>query len=66
VPGPDGKQRVWRGLRVKMYRQLLKWLREVDGRMPLYICMEPAAVWERTMGAAPSDRQVADGLVAGY
>ena len=30
VPGPDGKERVWRGLRVKMYRQMLQWLRDVD------------------------------------
>ena len=36
VPGPDGKERVWRGMRVKMYRQLLAWLREVDPQMPVY------------------------------
>jgi spore photoproduct lyase len=65
VPGPDGKQRVWRGVRVKMYRQLLQWLRDVDARMPVYICMEPAGVWEKVFGAAPSDREVAQQLVAG-
>jgi spore photoproduct lyase len=65
VPGADGKQRVWRGLRVKMYRRMLEWLRQVDARMPLYICMEPAPVWETLFGAAPSDRAVADRLVAG-
>ena len=65
VPGPDGKERVWRGLRVKMYRQMLQWLREVDARMPLYICMEPAGVWEKVFGEAPSDREVAQRLVAG-
>jgi spore photoproduct lyase len=65
VPGPDGKERVWRGMRVKMYRRMLEWLRQVDARMPVYICMEPASVWERTFGAAPSDREVAAQLVAG-
>ena len=64
VPGPDGKDRVWRGLRVKMYRRLLEWLRVVDERMPLYICMEPAGVWEKVFGDAPADREVAHRLVA--
>lgn len=64
VPGDDGKQRVWRGLRVKMYRRMLQWLREVDGEWPLYICMEPAGVWEKTFGEIPSDRAVAQRLVA--
>jgi spore photoproduct lyase len=65
VPGPDGKERVWRGLRVKMYRRMLEWLRQVDDRMPLYICMEPAGVWDKVFGAAPPDREVAQRLVAG-
>jgi spore photoproduct lyase len=63
VPNADGKERVWRGLRVKMYRRLLAWLREVDARMPLYICMEPAGVWEKVFGEAPSDNEVARRLV---
>ena len=65
VPGPDGKERVWRGLRVKMYRRMLQWLREVDDRMPLYVCTEPAGVWEKVFGEAPADREVAHRLVAG-
>lgn len=65
VPGPDGKERVWRGLRVKMYRRMLGWLREIDDRMPLYICMEPAGVWEKVFGEAPTDREVAHRLAAG-
>jgi DNA repair photolyase len=64
VPGPDGKERLWRGLRVKMYRRMLQWLREVDAVMPLYICMEPAGVWEKVFGEAPADREVAQRLVA--
>lgn len=66
LPGADGKERVWRGLRVKMYRRMLQWLREVDDQMPLYICMEPAGVWERVFGERPADREVADRLVAAH
>jgi len=65
VPGADGKERLWRGLRVQMYRRMLEWLRSVDDRMPLYICMEPPGVWEKTFGEVPADRQVAERLVAG-
>ncbi len=64
VPGADGKERVWRGLRIQMYRRMLTWLREVDADMPLYICMEPAGVWEKVFGEAPADRDVAQHLVA--
>jgi spore photoproduct lyase len=64
VPGADGKERVWRGLRLTMYRRMLSWLRAVDEQMPLYICMEPAGVWEKAFGEAPSDRDVAQRLVA--
>ncbi|MCK6553200.1 radical SAM protein [Candidatus Binatia bacterium] len=64
VPGPDGKERAWRGLRTTMYRRTLAWLRELDARLPIYICMEPAGVWERVMGFAPTDREVALHLVA--
>lgn len=64
VPGPDGKERLWHGLRVKMYRRMLAWLREVDSRLPLYVCMEPASVWEKIFGDAPADRELAGRLVA--
>jgi len=59
VPCADGKERVWRGMRVRMYQHILGWLRDVDADLPLYICMEPASVWEKVMGQAPSDREVA-------
>jgi spore photoproduct lyase len=64
VPGPDGKERVWRGLRVKMYRRMLEWLRQIDGRMPVYMCMEAPGVWDRVFGESPTDREIAQRLVA--
>lgn len=64
VPGPDGKARAWRGLRVKIYRRMLDWLRQLDANMPVYICMEPPGVWNKVLGRTPSDREVAEHLVA--
>jgi spore photoproduct lyase len=58
VPGPDGKARVWRGLRLRMYRSLLCNLRRVSQTMPVYLCMEPPAVWERVMRDVPLDRHL--------
>jgi hypothetical protein len=39
-------------------------LRQWSSAVPLYICMEPAAVWERTFGEAPTDREVAARILA--
>jgi spore photoproduct lyase len=57
VPGPDGKLRVWRGLRLRMYRHILRVLERV-GPLPTYLCMEPPAVWQQVMHEAPSDRHL--------
>lgn len=58
VPCTDGKARVWRGLRTRMYRHLVERLARVSGDVPVYLCMEPPAMWDRVMGTVPSDRQV--------
>jgi spore photoproduct lyase len=64
VPGTDGKSRVWRGLRERMYRMLAGHWRAVAPAVPIYLCMEPPAVWERVMGETPSDRDLALRLTA--
>jgi spore photoproduct lyase len=56
VPAPDGKSRIWRGLRTKMYRFVLEELRRVGPRMPIYLCMESPELWLRVMKEVPSDR----------
>jgi spore photoproduct lyase len=64
VPGGDGKWRTFQALRVKMYRCLLRWLREAAPSVPLYLCMETKEVWEKVFGRAPScDREVANSLM---
>lgn len=65
VPGADGKARVWRGLRLRMYRVIAARLRAALGAVPLYLCMEPPAVWERVMAEVPSDRALGMRLAAG-
>lgn len=58
VPSPDGKSRIWRGLRLRMYRTVLRTLEGVAGGVPTYLCMEPPAVWEHVMAEVPSDRHL--------
>jgi spore photoproduct lyase len=65
VQSADGKARVWRGLRLRMYRVMVERLRAAFGAVPLYLCMEPPGVWERVMGETPSDRALGLRLAAG-
>ena len=65
VPGADGKARVWRGLRLRMYRTMVEELRAVDERLPMYLCMEPPAVWQRVFGEIPTDRELGMRLAVG-
>jgi spore photoproduct lyase len=60
VPCGDGKWRTFQALRVKMYRTLMGWLKEAAPRVPLYMCMETASVWEKVFGHVPTcDKEVA-------
>ncbi len=65
VPSADGKLRVWQGLRVKMYRALVRWLRAWSDAFPIYLCMESEAVWRAVFAAAPSDRELGEQLARG-
>jgi spore photoproduct lyase len=65
VPCTDGKARVWRGLRTRMYRHLVQRLERAAVDVPIYLCMEPPAMWERVMGTVPSDRQLGVRLAGG-
>lgn len=59
----DGKWRTFQALRVKMYRAITGWLKEAAPTVPMYMCMETAAVWEKVFGRAPnSDKEVARAL----
>jgi spore photoproduct lyase len=65
VAGPDGKSRVWLGLRMRMYRFVASLIREAAPEVPTYLCMEKAGVWDRVMGEMPSDRALGLRLASG-
>lgn len=46
LPGPDKKLRYHESVRLRIYRVMLSLIREKFGaRVPVYLCMEPLAVW---------------------
>ncbi len=54
VPGEGGKRQYFKPLRKKMLHQVGAWLqRESQGKTPLYICMEKASLWEKSMPLVP-------------
>ncbi|MCS6924692.1 MAG: radical SAM protein [Candidatus Binatia bacterium] len=60
VPCIDGKWRTFQALRVHMYRTIRGWIQEAAPQVPLYLCMETAAVWAKVFGHTPAcDRDVA-------
>lgn len=65
VPNADGKLRVWRGLRVRMYRFLSEQIRVRAPAATLYLCMEGSGVWQQVMREVPGDRELGARLTAG-
>lgn len=55
-PGRDGKFRYLKEIRVKMYRKMVAWLRNVDPDLFVYLCMESREVWQEVFGWAPRNR----------
>lgn len=53
ILGLDNKMRYFKPLRIALYRQLTKILREVAPGVLVYYCMEDQEVWEKTMGFFP-------------
>jgi spore photoproduct lyase len=62
IPGLDGKLRYLRPLRTRMFRNMMKWIRELGGDVFVYLCMESSALWMETMGRAPHDMGALDRL----
>ena len=55
-PGKDGKLRYFRPLRERMFRQMVRWIREQDDRVRIYLCMESPEVWRAAFGEQPLAR----------
>ncbi len=49
-PGQDGKFRYLKSKRISAYRALLRRIREYSDRPFVYLCMEPAGVWDAVFG----------------
>jgi len=53
-PGPDGKMRYFKPLRVEMYANMRSWLRRYIDDDQLYLCMESQDIWHKVFGQAPA------------
>jgi spore photoproduct lyase len=56
-PGGDAKFRYLKEIRVEIYQKMVRWLREVDPGLFIYLCMESQEVWEKVFGWAPENRR---------
>lgn len=65
VPGPDGKLRYIKPLRVDIFKKVLGAIRQYGGDKPfVYLCMEYPDVWKKVMGYAPESINHLDYLIA--
>lgn len=63
-PGDDGKFRYLKPIRVEMYREMVRWLRDYEPSLFIYLCMESREVWEKVFGWSPRDNTALDELFA--
>lgn len=54
-PGKDGKFRYLKDIRVELYKKMLGWLKEIDSRLFIYLCMESKEVWQKVFGWTPEN-----------
>jgi spore photoproduct lyase len=59
-PGPDGKHRYLKKLRVEMYKKMVSWIHKHTPHMFIYFCMESPEVWQAVFGDAPASRDELD------
>lgn len=58
IRGNDGKSRLIKPLRIKMFRNLYRWLMDGWGEsVYVYLCMESASVWRESFGWEPKSRE---------
>lgn len=53
IRGLDQKMRYFKPLRVHLYREMVKRIRETAPETTVYCCMEDDAVWEKALGKTP-------------
>lgn len=55
INGLDGKMRYFKPLRIRLYSEMVSFIRDIAPDVMLYFCMEHDTVWKKVMGFAPSD-----------
>ena len=63
VPNPDGKMRYFKPVRVKIYRQVLEWIREKSPSTHVYACMEGPGVWKEVFQRVPKEAELGQELI---
>lgn len=56
VPGLDGKMRYFKPIRIKAFQAIVNHIRTRAPSVTLYFCMEDDAVWRKTLGFTPKDK----------
>lgn len=58
IKGQDGKLRYFRPLRLELYKNVVRAIKERGGRnIPLYFCMEGKPIWLEVLGWAPEGEE---------
>ena len=55
IKGLDGKMRYFRPLRINLYRKIVECIRDHAPDAVVYLCMEDADVWQKSLGFIPED-----------
>ena len=61
--GEDKKLRYPEFLRIDIYKNMVKWIREHDKITPIYLCMESKEIWENSLHQVNSSQEIENLLV---
>ncbi|MDD2388784.1 MAG: DNA photolyase [Desulfobacterales bacterium] len=56
IPGLDGKMRYFKPVRIRLYRKIVSWIKEIAPEVVVYFCMEDDEVWKKSTGFLPSEK----------
>jgi len=54
-PGKDGKLRYFKPIRIRMFSNMYRWIREIAPEVFVYLCMESSEVWQKSFGWTPGN-----------
>lgn len=63
VRGLDGKMRVFKPLRITLFRKMVSWIRELAPDVMIYLCMEDDEAWQKAIGFLPHERGGLSGML---